>query len=891
MPLSIGRMIYESVSAIEYGERMDISNAPCSPLIEDERLAALLRFDILDTPAEREFDDIARLAATALGVESAAISLIDEDRQWFKSRHGIPFTETVRDIAFCTHAVASREILIVPDATQDDRFRDNPLVTQAGGIRFYAGVPLIVSSGHCLGTLCVFDPVARAGLTDAQHAVLHDLANLAKDLIESRHFRRMGEIAARVVEATSDAVLAVDQVGKIVYWNPAAEQMFGYSPDFAIGRSSEMIVPERLADVPREFFANAGTADESELVGSREVIGRRADGSEFPMEFSFARWGLTPPNAGFAAIIRDISERKQHERELETAKTFLDTVIQNLPAMLFVKDVKTREYVMVNRIGEATIGRPAKEIIGRTDRELFRNYGASYEARDDEAVRLRSATSFESEFTRDDGKSLHLRTTRTVIDGPDRPRQFLLGISEDVTATRLAEAQVLKLAHHDTLTGLLNRASFSDRLHHLVRAGKAFALLSIDLDRFKAVNDQFGHPVGDAVLIEFGDRLRAAVSSSDIIARIGGDEFMAVITGDCLRERASGIAKALIEMMEMPFSTEKGVAHVGASIGIALMPEDGATTAQLRENVDLALYRAKQLGKGNACFFNAQMDAVAQDRRALEKDLHAAVDAGDITLVYQPVLAASTGEISGVEALARWTHPSRGPIRPDSFIALAEECGLIDRLGEQLLLKACSDAVNWPDHIRVAVNLSPLQFISGNLCQIVRNAIETFKLRADRLQLEVTERLVIRDVERTFEQLEQLRALGIQILMDDFGVGYSSLSYFQRFPFDKVKLDKSFVQEIATSREAKAIISAVIGLGDELNMGVVAEGVETEEQMRLLIANGCSYLQGYLFSRPVSSDLIAKILNCARDTDVSDSAQAGLLPYPSARPGNQVART
>ncbi|PZU05311.1 MAG: bifunctional diguanylate cyclase/phosphodiesterase, partial [Sphingobium sp.] len=321
---------------------MDRSNSPACQSIEAARLSALLDLEILDTPAEREFDEITRLAATALGVASSAVSLIDKERQWFKSRHGIPFPQTSRDIAFCTHAVASGEIVVVPDATTDDRFRSNPLVTQEGGIRFYAGVPLIIGSGYCLGTLCVFDPIPRKGLTEAHEAVLRDLAKLATDLIESRRFRKMGEIAARVVDATSDAVLAADGQGTIVYWNPAAERMFGHARDEAMGRNVEIIIPPRLATGHREIFARAAAGGATRLVGaSVELAGGHADGSEFPIELSLARWGAEPPDGGFAAIVRNISVRKRLEREREQAKAFLDTVVTNLPAMLFVKDTQT----------------------------------------------------------------------------------------------------------------------------------------------------------------------------------------------------------------------------------------------------------------------------------------------------------------------------------------------------------------------------------------------------------------------------------------------------------------------------------------------------------------------------------------------------------------------
>ncbi|MCW2335980.1 diguanylate cyclase (GGDEF)-like protein/PAS domain S-box-containing protein [Sphingobium sp. B2D3A] len=845
---------------------MDRSHTPPPAFSEVDRLSALHKLEILDTPPERDFDEITRLAAAALGVASSAISLIDEERQWFKSRHGIPFSETPRNIAFCTHAVASRGLLVVPDATQDDRFSSNPLVTQESGIRFYAGIPLIVSSGHCLGTLCVFDPTARDGLTAPQEAVLRDLAKLATDLIESRRFRNMGEIAARVVDATSDAVLAADRHGTIVYWNPAAERMFGHARDEALGRNVEIIIPPRLAEGHRDIFARAAAGGATRIVGTFvELVGGRADGSEFPVELSLARWGAGPPEGGFAAIIRDISARKVLEREREQTQAFLDTVVTNLPAMLFVKDTQTRQYLMINRAGEVAIGRPARDIIGQTDKDLFPDYGEDYERRDNESIASPSATIFESEFVREDGESVHLRTTRTLIDGPDRPGQYLLGISEDVTATRLAEAEVLRLAHYDALTGLLNRASFTDKLHRLVRAGEPFAMLSIDLDRFKAVNDQFGHPVGDVVLSQVGDRLRSAVPAQGWVARIGGDEFIAILTGARLRERADDVASAVLMSICKPFLTDRVVAHVGASIGIVLMPEDGLTTEQLRENVDLALYRAKQMGRGKACFFNAEMDAAAQDRRKLETELREAIEKDRIELAYQPVLSANSGQITSAEALARWTHPERGPIRPDIFISLAEECGLIDRLGEQLLRRACRDAQDWPEHVRVAINLSPMQFISGRLVETVRRAMDDSGIRADRVQLEVTEGLVIRDVERTFKQLEELRALGIQILIDDFGVGYSSLSYFQRFTFDKVKIDKSFVDEIATSRAAKAIVQAVVGLGRALDMGIVAEGIETEEQVRLLIESGCTHLQGYLLSKPVGARTLRQMLTHSPD--------------------------
>ncbi|BBF72584.1 hypothetical protein LH128_12308 [Sphingomonas sp. LH128] len=854
---------------------MDLSNAPSSWDIERERLAALSGYAILDTPPEREYDVLTRVAAVALNVQSAAISLIDGHRQWFKSRHGIAFPETPRAIAFCSHALKARSALVVPDARQDTRFRDNPLVTSEGGIRFYASVPLITQTGLCLGTLCVFDPAPRERLDDDERLILEDLAQHATSLIEARCARRMTEIAGKVVDATSDAVLAADLSGRIVHWNAAAEQMFGRSRGEAIGEDVSIIMPPRFVHGHTEAFGRAAQGGPTRLVGSFiELVAMRADGSEFPIELSLARWGDPSGDQGFAAIVRDISARKSLEREREHAQKFLQSIVSNLPATLFVKDVETRRYLMINHAGETVMGRPASEIIGATDHELFPANAEASEDRDNEAIARRETYQTEAAFTRGDGETLYLRTMRTVIDGPDRPCQYLLGVSEDVTQIRRTEAEVLRLAHYDALTGLLNRSSYTDRLFRMVQAREPFAMLSIDLDRFKAVNDQFGHPGGDAVLIQVGDRLRAVIEGEGWIARIGGDEFIAVLAGERLRERAQMCADRLIDELAKPIVTGRGVCYIGASVGIVLMPQDGETTEQLRENVDLALYRAKHNGRACACFFNAEMDSSARDRRQIERDLREAVAAGDIGLVYQPLVAAQTGRITSAEALARWTHPVKGPIRPDVFIALAEECGIIDQLAEQLLRQACVDARNWPADVRVAVNLSPLQFVSGKLVETVGAALAASGLCPSRLQLEVTEGLVIRDVERTFDQLEALRSLGIQILIDDFGVGYSSLSYFQRFPFDKVKLDRSFVEQVTQSQAARAIIQAVVGLGAQLGMAVVAEGVETHEQMEALVAMGCTHLQGYLFSRPLPVTTLCAMLESQRSVVPRQDSQA-----------------
>lgn len=831
-----------------------------SEAAESDRLNALWRMAILDTPAQSEFAEVTRLAALMLGSESAAVSLVDDRRAWFKSRLCIPAREAPREHAFCTLALGSAVPVVILDTHADARCVNNPLTLGPDGYRFYAGAPILTSAGHCLGTLCVLDRQPRENVPPEQVQALADLAGIVIRLIEARRYRQIGEIATQVVDVTSDAIVCVDGAGAITFWNQAAETMFGYSSAQALGQTLDIILPATHAVAHHRGFARASAGGPTTLVGkSVELTAKRIDGSEFPIELSLARWGAREDGYNFAGIIRDASARRMLEREREQAKAFLDTVVDHLPAMLFVKNAKTKRYLLVNRAGEELTGKSRGDMVGKTDSELFAQ-GAGYEQRDEAALAVDSVHLFESEFDRPDGDTVTLRTKRIVVDGPNREREYIVGMSEDVTETRNAQAQVQRLAHYDSLTGLRNRGSFVDEIDRLIVAKAPFALISIDLDRFKAVNDQFGHLTGDAVLAQIGDRLRSVATVATTLARVGGDEFALIVTGPASAERARIIAATIVNTLASPIVTRWATVQLGSSIGIALAPDDGDTTEDLRQHADLALYRAKQQGRGVVCFFSAEMDRATQDRRELERDLRAAFDSGEITLAYQPVLSSKTGRITSVEALARWYHPVRGPISPDLFISIAEESGLVTQLGTRILCIACEEAMRWPEHIKIAVNISPMQIHAGDLSKIVSHVLTTTGLPPHRLQLEVTEGLFLRDVDLTFRELEQLRMLGIQILMDDFGVGYSSLSYFERFRFDKVKIDQRFVRQMGTSQAASAIIKAVVGLGTTLGMGVVAEGVETPEQMAALVDSGCTHLQGYLFSKPLQREEIRACL-------------------------------
>jgi diguanylate cyclase (GGDEF)-like protein len=430
-----------------------------------------------------------------------------------------------------------------------------------------------------------------------------------------------------------------------------------------------------------------------------------------------------------------------------------------------------------------------------------------------------------------------------------------VSIHQDVTAQKRAETQIAYLARHDILTDLSNRAVLREKmlesLARLRRGGKAFNLFMLDLDIFKSVNDSLGHPVGDELLKVVARRLVACLRETDTVARLGGDEFaiLAAVEGD-QREAATATADRLLEAVSAPYAFDDHRVDISTSIGIALAPEHGTDVEQLIKSADLALYKAKVGGRNAYRLFEAAMGADADARRALEIDLRNALTAGEFELHYHPIVDIRTNEIANMEALIRWRHPQRGPIAPADFIPLAEESGLINPIGEWVLRRACADAAAWPLQCKVAANLSPVQFRRGNLVGTISAILTETGLAPERLMLEITESVLMQGNSENFETLHQLRKLGIAVVLDDFGTGYSSLSYLRLFPFDQIKIDRSFVSELSSNADCAAIVSAVASLGRSLHVDTVAEGVETEDQLMLARTAGCTHAQGFLFGRP-----------------------------------------
>jgi len=438
------------------------------------------------------------------------------------------------------------------------------------------------------------------------------------------------------------------------------------------------------------------------------------------------------------------------------------------------------------------------------------------------------------------------------------------GVGSDITAARRSQEQIAFLARHDSLTRLPNRVLFNEALHAacMKSAEQVLSLLCLDLDDFKLVNDTLGHATGDAVLVAVAERIRGCIREGDTAARLGGDEF-AIILPNADGAEALMVARRLLERISRPYHFDGRLIEIGISIGIAQAPKDSKSPSGLQRFADLALYRAKSDGRGVARFYDPEMDERFQDRRSLQSDLRQALLRDEFVLDFQPILDLATSRVIAAEALLRWRHPERGVLPPGDFIALAEEAGLIAAIGAWGLREACLIAAGWPKEVKVAVNLSPLQFRDAGLVEMVELVLSESGLAPDRLELEITETTVLETNAQTVDALWKLHGKGIRIALDDFGTGYSSLSYLRRFPFDKIKIDRSFIRDLGQAKDDSAIILALIGLADSMNMAVTAEGVETSEQAALLTSYGCAEAQGYFFCRPIPAEDLTDVIAAA----------------------------
>lgn len=571
---------------------------------------------------------------------------------------------------------------------------------------------------------------------------------------------------------------------------------------------------------------------------------------------------------GWVAVHTDISDEIAAKAEIEGARKFLISVIEQLPGSVIVKNPNDLRYILVNKLTEETIGLPAAEIVGKNADEIFSpEQAAEINRRDRNALDDPQSSVHRSErvvSTPGNGNRT-IATRRIVIRDTNSVAAYLIMMMEDVTEERNAQAKIEYLAHHDAMTGLVNRAHFYEKLATLAAEGadsQSTALILLDLDFFKEINDSFGHAAGDHVLRVTSSRLTSLFQSTDIVARLGGDEFavLSKIPADDPQHLKS-ITQQLVQEIRQPIEFEGTQIRVGATAGVALCTPDACDASTLMRHADIALYEAKEDGKGHACLFDLEMLAKRMRKKDVQSELGKAISRNELELHFQPIVDAESSTVRSMEALIRWRQSERGMIMPNEFVPIAEETGLILPIGTFILENACREAMSWPSDVSVSVNLSPVQFHNQSLVTIVRDVLDKTGLPAHRLELEITEAAMLQDSEENIGILTELRSTGVKIVMDDFGTGYSSLNYLRQFPFDKVKIDRSYVQDLVRSDgNSRAIINAVQSLCGKLGIKTTAEGVETKEQAQILRRAGYNEMQGYLFSKPVPASEVSTLI-------------------------------
>jgi len=708
---------------------------------------------------------------------------------------------------------------------------------------------------------------ARASLRPAEHdELVQSRAEAEAAIIEAR---KSHERLRQAVDLLPQGIVILDPEGRYVLWNKQYSEIYSKTADlFAEGA--------RLEDTLRVGVARG---DYPEAAGHEEEwIAQRLKklyqpGARHEQTLSDGRVILIEErrtdDGGVVGLRVDITELKQREASFRL-------LFDGNPVPMIVCALDDERILGVN---DAAIA----------------HYG--YSRTEFEKLKIRSLQAFDSEppWTTDrssdeqaartwkhvkaDGALIDLAIYSRELTYAERPAVLLALM--DITERKRAEARLAFMAQHDGLTGLPNRnllrQQVDEMLLHTRRSAEKVAVLMLGLDNFKAVNETLGHAIGDKLLRGVAKRLRSTLREEDALARLNSDEFAIVQSGLTRPEDAVMLAKRLLEAIADPYLLDGHSVVIGASIGIAMAPADGDDSEKLLKSADMALSRAKLDARGTFAFFEAALHAKAQSRRKTEVELRDAIQNDVLRPYYQPLVDLSSGRITGFEALVRWPHAERGMVSPAEFIPVAEETGLINPLGGLMLRRACFDAATWPDDVRVAVNLSPLQFRSGNLLSMVTDALKHSGLPPRRLELEITETLLLEKSAQVLATLHALRALGVRISMDDFGTGYSSLSYLRSFPFDKIKIDQSFVRDLGANREAQAIIRSIVSLGKGLGVTITAEGVETEAELSCLRAEGCDEGQGFLFSKARPNIEIISLLAAQRGIDGADDEDAAMV--------------
>jgi diguanylate cyclase (GGDEF)-like protein/PAS domain S-box-containing protein len=889
--------------------------ASCEP----HRLAALDNLEILDTPSEECYDAITRLVARTMHVPVALISLVDDCRQWFKSRVGLGVAETARDISFCTHAVLGQAPLVVRDARFDARFAGNPLVTGAPMIRAYLGVPLKTLSGHAVGTICAIDMSPR-DFCEADVATMVDFGRLVEAMLHAREARlasvRSAQLAARTEHLFQDTfnlsavgILHTSLGGQLLRINRRACEILGYS-DRELQWTSfvDITHPDDVLKNAELFHRMVAGELDSYCMEKRFL---RKDGEYVWARLSvvLARTESLEPSY-MIAVIDDISQRKHVEGQLLDARDSLQEEVrvrtlrlEENNAALGAQIKRVLESTGAARQAEARLQAITDKVpamVGYWNRDLrceFSNaaYREWYGLEPGTIIGMRMADllgeqlfalnkpyilaalagreqRFERAIAKADGSMGHVDAYYTPdTDELGDVRGFCVLVT-DITQRKIAELKLQEASQTDKLTGLANRSLFMERLQGAlsrVNAGRqrCIAVLFLDFDRFKLVNDTLGHDAGDELLRQIAQRLRGQLRASDsgaaepmgnLVSRFGGDEFLVLLNDLREPEDALKIAERILNALAPAFEVVGTDVYSTASIGVFAPDRCDATAEEVIRNADVAMYEAKRSGPGCVVRFDESMHARLARVVTIEASLRKALGSEQLHLAYQPIVDLSTGEMVSAEALLRWTHPEMGEISPAEFIPVAEESGLIVALGEWVVREACQMLSRWQQPgpcggpMVVSVNISRVELALGEkLVSKVQRILAATGVPAGRLQIEVTEREIARPGSKVLDTMRSLKGLGVRLAMDDFGTGVSSLGELRTHPFDAVKIDQSMVRGIERGGDELAVIHAAVQLVENLGMASVAEGVDDPAQTPFLQSIGCRYAQGYLFGRPM----------------------------------------
>jgi diguanylate cyclase (GGDEF)-like protein len=682
---------------------------------------------------------------------------------------------------------------------------------------------------------------------------------------------RLNSLLEEAVGNLSLGLIIFDARREVVFCNARYMEIYGLTPEqVKPGTPVSQLIQHRLnlglkvRSKPEEYIR--------ERLGNTLVAGTTVQEFTDGRIISYTVYPMS--DGGGMATHEDITGReemsarlkqqyelgKEQEEALRVRNLQFDTAINNMSQGLCFFDASQRLIVCNDRYLEMYDLPPDRVGPGTTLTEIvdLRFEAGSFPAMSrDEYLHWRSKVAVSAVQT---DSIVELRNGRTFkIRHRPMPDLGWVATHEDITEQRQSEVKIEHMAHHDALTELANRVLLNARLEQTLGREEMVAVHHLDLDQFKAVNDSFGHHAGDKLLKIVAERLCGLVRETDTIGRMGGDEFVIVQAPIADPADATSLAQRVIDLLSEPYDIDGHQAVIGASIGISVGPGDGTTPDRLLRNADLALYRAKGDGRGTFRFFEPVMDLQMQTRRVMEQDLRKALPAGEFELHYQPVVNLASNEISGFEALIRWNHPTKGVISPAAFIPLAEEIGFIVPMGEWVIRQACATAAQWPENLHIAVNISAVQFRNPGLMQVIVGALAASGLQPTRLEIEITETVLLHNKDATLAVLHQLRELGIRIAMDDFGTGYSSLTYLQSFPFDKIKIDRSFVKDITENSGSLNIVRAVAALANGMGMTATAEGVETREQLDRIASEGCTEMQGFLFSRPLPAREIERL--------------------------------